>query len=889
MARYFANREQSERAILWIPSGSEPEIRSAFSEYSRILTGQDQEPANFVTTVGELLEELFPQNWVLIFDGLDDPSGIQLETYMFPNLPSVKILITSQNANISDRVNASTNHVMQVSPLTEEDAVELLAMTAARPPRDHLTNAPITAVEKAARKRVVRDLGYLPVAISIVGAILRGSFWSPPISCETYLRRCDESREEDLEEASLLTNYPSVWRAFDICFQKIVSDDSPSAKRAAALAFCIASFHDSSNIKDCVTLYRLLAHQELQVRPSGESTNTKVFKELRFLDRDFLRRSFDRLASANLITGNWARSNDDHVPYMEMHSLVRKWLRRTHSAMTNSFLCSKLWLLGFGMYQQLEQTGADTRRYNAFKLELQASIQSNQGSWPVSVVPTHETAAAFVLESVAGLGKSLEYLPASLPEQHDLATYSDALRTAIRDAWDDQVSYVEWTSVLEDFMDQLDEQVEWAVKFDCGRNPDYQLKHFFLETLDSAGCLPIAFDLAAPYQLQLGGQIGLIEDFKSEATHAIGTLLSNCLSLQATIEAAELPDVPGENRDHQLIRSWLEKWADDLSNLVKRGLDQTFDVICSQTRITEAHERGATVAATLSSNFSASFPRNIFFALLRRAIVDTVQDALGESGALEALDLKRHEMRDRCEQAIRRALGDRAEEVFSPQLAIAGPANPILFSILWDLAWSGRFACGLKDWIGSVIMNSISENLQRAVTQQLEDFLIIYCGSNAHYLAEEVKFDSGFRNIFRNWISSGGIDLPDKELDVDGRPDTDVHETFDKVRASALGIARSFYAGDQHALSTEAAVLDGLKDIFECRRALHDHIMWRLSRPGLNDQTGLGPLFAKMFLEECDNELAIVFRVLGYVSTVAYREELDRFQQIERVWRQLEE
>src|SRR3569833_678633 len=123
MARYFAYQEQAIRAVLWIPSGSESEIRTAFLEYSKILTIQDREPSNFVSVVGERLTDLFANNWIIIFDGLDDHSAISLESYNYPDLPSGKVLVTTQN---------DANNNKQEPPKKEKDTEEQHHKTATR-------------------------------------------------------------------------------------------------------------------------------------------------------------------------------------------------------------------------------------------------------------------------------------------------------------------------------------------------------------------------------------------------------------------------------------------------------------------------------------------------------------------------------------------------------------------------------------------------------------------------------------------------------------------------------------------------------------------------------------------------------------------------------------
>ncbi|KAF4448411.1 phosphorylase superfamily protein [Fusarium austroafricanum] len=858
MARYFANQEQATKAILWIPSGSELEIRAAFSEYSKILTSRDREPTNFVSVVGERLNELFANNWIIIFDGLDDHSAIPLETYTFPHLPSGKILITTQNASICDRINAS--HVMKVTPLDEKAAEDLLIMTTARPGNVNTANISESTGEAQARKRVLRELGYLPAAISIVAGILRGSLGSPQISCEMYLQRCDEARDEDLEESPTLANYHSVWKAFEICFHHFISDQTANSKRAAHLAYFVASFEDASNLQDGVHLYRLATRRRDQVQNNNQN-------------HSFFRRSFDKLVSANFITGNWTKSGDDHVPYIEMHSLFKRWLQRTYPGEIYPLLRPKLWLLGFGMCRQLEHTGVETDRHSSLKSELRASIASHREHWSDNAVSNHELVVPFVLDAVRGLAKSIEILPVDAQQQPGLATYSENLHDSISEVYTDLINTIDWATTLDEFIYQLGDQVEFAVRFASQRKPDFKLKDFFLETLDASGCLPIAFKIASSNQFQLGGQIQLIEELKNVIVHNIRSLLSACLGSEATDTVADMCHMPHDERRSR-GKSWVERWAGDVSEILKRGFDEAFSTVC---------RLGIDPGAPTPTSETAGTGQGQDLRLC-------LPELLIESDAMDILEAKSTEIRDVCENAIRRALGDRAGEVFHFQPLSSESDHPTGFSMLWELAWGGRVAGDFTEWVGSMVMDSISQDLKDTSIEELERFLRPHCESVAVELADDVKNDSGVSNIFLNWIISGWVDMPDDDASSDdsaqgrGGLGPDIHEEFGILRGQTTEALQAVYAGGQQASSREV-VCRAVGGIFNYRRALHHNIMKRLAAPGLNDRTGLGPFFAKMFLEDCDKELVTIFSVLADEASFANTEELGVLQQVERNWR----
>lgn len=622
-----------------------------------------------------------------------------MESYIFPHLPSGKVLITTQNASICDRINA--NHIMQVTPLDEEAAEKLLLLTAARTAYVNTANVSESAGEVQARKQVLRELGYLPAAISVVGGILRGSLGSLQISCETYLQRNNEARDKDLEESPILTTYRSVWKAFEICFQHFLSDQATNSKRAAHLAYFVASFEDASNLKDGVQLYRLAARQRDQVQIDSESTGSKVMRELHFLDHNFFRRSFDKLVSANFITGNWTKSGDDHVPYIEMHSLFKRWLQREHTGQIGSLLRPKLWLLGFGMCKQLEQTVVETDRHSSLKSELRASIATHRVYCYDNAISNHEAVVPFVLDAMRGLAQSIQHLPVDTQQQPGLAMYSDNLHDSMREIYDDQIKAIDWTTVFDEFIDELNDQVEYAVRHESQKKPDFQLD-FFLQTLDDWGCLPIAFRTAAANKLQLCGQIQPIEELKDRIVLNIRSLLLACLGSEATEEVADMCHVPHVER-RSIGQRWVTRWAGDVSAIIKRGFDEAFSTVCrhgiapgAPTPTTETETAG-TELATLFEGFSTSHPRNIFFATLRRVIAALTEELLIDFGALDILETKCIQIRDVCESAIRRGLGDRAGEVFHFQPLSSEANHPTGFSMLWQWAWGGRVAGGLTD------------------------------------------------------------------------------------------------------------------------------------------------------------------------------------------------
>ncbi len=177
---------------------------------------------------------------------------------------------------------------MQISPLTEEAAEELLTTTAPQERHVRIRILQYPPVEVLARKQIVSEIWDIyPWQHLLSGPSSADPLVLLPISCEDYSIRRDESRDADLEERSVLTNYPSVWTAFDTCFRNILSDGSSNSKRQRNWHSFVASFEDSLNLGDQSDCIACLLATTYQVQSSSQNTNAKVPRELRFLDQDF--------------------------------------------------------------------------------------------------------------------------------------------------------------------------------------------------------------------------------------------------------------------------------------------------------------------------------------------------------------------------------------------------------------------------------------------------------------------------------------------------------------------------------------------------------------------------------------------------------------------------
>ncbi len=196
MARYFAYKNRGDLAVLWIPANSESEMTRAFEQYAKQICGAGCDYSEPVSLVSQILVEHFSGHWLVVFDGLDDPS-INIQRYLFGNLPASKVLITTRHKDLASQI--ETPHVLQVNPLDENTAQDFLNLYI-NPSRilgaENLGQQEELPVgEKEARKRIVKELGGLPLAISIVGAFLRKDNGIPSMTCEAYLTLANEGKD----------------------------------------------------------------------------------------------------------------------------------------------------------------------------------------------------------------------------------------------------------------------------------------------------------------------------------------------------------------------------------------------------------------------------------------------------------------------------------------------------------------------------------------------------------------------------------------------------------------------------------------------------------------------------------------------------------------------
>ena len=92
------------------------------------------------------------------------------------------------------------------------------------------------------------------------------------------------------------------------------------------------------------------------------------------------------------------------------------------------------------------------------------------------------------------------------------------------------------------------------------------IKDFFLSTLDSHGCIPIAFELSAFYWFDHVGLINAIEEIEAEITADMGRLLAENLDQEAI---KQLSTISNKGGSRATLHTWSNAWKSDVEEIVR--------------------------------------------------------------------------------------------------------------------------------------------------------------------------------------------------------------------------------------------------------------------------------------------------------------------------------
>ena len=162
MASAFANDEDVDAVfpdgVLWLSLGETPDLLRRLTEWGRAVS-DPQLPAqgypDIDTAVGRLRSLMRDRAYLLVVDDVWMPEHIK-KGFLIGG-PKCLLLMTSRDGRIASKIRAER---VELTPMTEKEAVELMSRWA----------GPISQEDEPIARTLAREVGYLPLALELIGA-----------------------------------------------------------------------------------------------------------------------------------------------------------------------------------------------------------------------------------------------------------------------------------------------------------------------------------------------------------------------------------------------------------------------------------------------------------------------------------------------------------------------------------------------------------------------------------------------------------------------------------------------------------------------------------------------------------------------------------------------
>ena len=233
---YVHSNKELYTGVFWIRAADQTSLLSSFLEIANItrcITERaiaESSPPDVAKSVLSWLRH--QTNWLLVYDNVDDVSVV--DGYLPQMTDGGHVLITTRNPN-SMSIPAEGVHVDLLEP---DDAAELFRI---RAPLE--SGAPFSEEITAEVKKIVAELGFLPLAIEQAAGFIRET----GIDILKFLPIYDKSRKNLLHrKSSTNTHYSSsVAATFQMSFQKV---RNMACGLAAAKLLSLFAFLNPDNI-----------------------------------------------------------------------------------------------------------------------------------------------------------------------------------------------------------------------------------------------------------------------------------------------------------------------------------------------------------------------------------------------------------------------------------------------------------------------------------------------------------------------------------------------------------------------------------------------------------------------------------------------------------------
>jgi hypothetical protein len=438
------------------------------------------------------LELHYPKRWLIIFDEVDSVA-INITRYIPPACQG-KFLITSRNRQMIQKFPDGIE--IEVPPLDEDSALSLLRNGIIGP---RLTSTqqshPQTRAEEVAQRNVVRQVGYLPLAITLVGAYLNDN---PEHSCEWYMKAQSSVKNTRIMGVPpAFTGYPlSVWQSFEMSLQSLrLREDSPTS---LMLLYFIAACGDIGSFSELRYLCR-------HVSNNLEDDDIGALRELQKVSNsnEELFAALKPLFSLSLIQGNGSMriGSDNELLLYSIHGLIVEWIQYKYLSECGRAFQSILLVLRCMATSILRtEDQPSSIGYKRFLRQILLTCQKSPTLIASAPVSLSEAALPFITQAYQALRGACTQLNAGPDPRDAFETYEEKLREDISNYFSEQ-GHVDWRDYFSAIINGFPTELRDAIEHDS-QDRKYLVMDF-IASLDKHECFAATFDRIIPSEWEL--------------------------------------------------------------------------------------------------------------------------------------------------------------------------------------------------------------------------------------------------------------------------------------------------------------------------------------------------------------------------------------------------
>ncbi|KAF3200032.1 hypothetical protein TWF191_004180 [Orbilia oligospora] len=773
MARYFAYQKRDKMSVLWIMASSKETMAKGFEQYARQIRGEGHALSQPVSIIRQFLSKRFDGRWLLILDGLDDTT-IDIERYIFNGLPNAKILVTTRYTKVASHIGAT--YVLQVNSLNLNNAQQLLSQYINPISTDiNPTKGSDPPQEEAdARAQLVAELGGLPLAISIIGAALRDGTGVSSMNCQTYLKWPAEVQAGFLAQDPEFSSYPhSVWNAFKFAFERIFSNTEKD-QHVSSTAFFIASCESARNIAEYFQLYRQLP-QNITLENIG------------FLKYEYFELALHKLVATNMITCSLVSGRPPHI---EMHSLVRGWIRHIYSERTHSYTVSKMRLMGFHIYDSLTTGRVKESRFAGLVGELDSLVKQNSETIHESWEDMPDIVLPLLLVSQKYLLRQSNYVFAGTKISR-LSKLSEAVQPEINAVYHSALKNIDWRILWREFIQYM----EYSARFNSELEPvGLKLYPSSSDISNYEGIRALKESFSNLQSWAAAGYTSFVQNIKMAITAEVERSIKNHLEPEAINQARRAISKGSEPAIHE----WMNTWILDVEEVLRLALRKVF---------TECHGTSGD-DEYLEDYFVSPGPQNplkpIFVALYLAAKAGA-GSYLESTPTSPTSSAKQTNFLEILELMVKGGFGSQGKDILNDRYSV--PAQPVRLE-------------QLRDYIAKLVVISVSkifiEAAQIGFTRAFERL----CSLSATKMLANAVF-SNSRVTYLFWGSFSNVENLDH---IKNPPHEEWGWAFTQaaniVQSRVLRAMKTVYGGQHFRTDAKGSIMQAVCAMDLCRTIL---------------------------------------------------------------------